>query len=185
MILKFKEMISTIKKFIKRENGMSSVEAAMTFPIMLTFLLGVFEIGMGITSNQKAIRAAQIAADLLSRERVVETADINEALEAARQAILPLDDGDLGIDVVSVEFQEDSAGNEVINTLWRETQNMTQDPQVLNDVSGLGDSGEGALAVVVQFRYVPVFSQVLVDTIEMREVAFVRSRKSSIITRIN
>lgn len=171
--------------YLKGREGLSAPETAMIFPILLTFLLGIYEIGMGVMSNQKAIRASQITADLLSRERSVSNADITEALEAARQAVLPLDDTHLGIDVVSVEYGIDSAGNETIDTLWRETQNMNADTAVLTDLSGLGDSGEGALAVVVKYKYEPIFSNFLFDTIEMREVAFVRSRKSSVIVKQN
>lgn len=171
--------------YIHKKDGLSAAETAIIFPILLTFLIGVYEIGMGVMSNQKAIRASQITADLLSRERSVTDADILEALEAARQAVLPLDDTNLGIDVVSVEYEQDSAGNETVSTLWRETQNMDEDVSVLTDLQGLGDAGEGALAVVVKYEYEPIFSQFIFNKIEMREVAFVRSRKSSIIVKQN
>lgn len=167
------------------DGGMAAAEAALILPLLMIFLVGVFEIGMGISSNQKTIRASQIVADLLSRERVVNGGDIAEAFEAARQAILPLDDSNLGIDVVSVEFEEDSSGNEQINTLWRETQNMNADAFVVNDMSGLGGPGEGALGVVVTYEYRPLFSSFMVGRIDMREVSFVRSRKSSVIIRQN
>lgn len=178
-------MRGILNRLVRSEEGISSVEAALVLPVLLMFLIGIYEIGMGVSSNQKTIRASQIAADLLSRERIVTDHDVSEAFEAARQAILPLDDSNLGIDVVSVEFGQDGAGNETIDPLWRETQNMPEDISILNDMSGLGDSGEGALGVVVTYRYDPLFSSGIFETIQMREVAFVRSRKSSIIIRQN
>lgn len=172
-----------LKRYYRGSSGVSALEAALMFPVLLTLLLGVYEIGSGIIHNQKAIRAAQVTADLLSRERSINDADITQAMEAARQAILPLNDAELGVDVVSVEYGADSEGNEIITTLWRETRNMPQDAQVLTQLSGLGSAGEGALAVVVSYKYSPLFSHFAFDEINMREVAFFRPRKSSIVTK--
>lgn len=157
----------------------------MILPILMALLLGVFEIGLGIASNQKTIRAAQIAADLLSRERVVADTDLSEAMEAARQAILPLDTSEFGVDIISVEFIDAGSGNMNTQTLWRETQNMSPDTTIIDDVQGLGAVGEGVLAVVITNIYRPKFSSFAFGDINMREIAIVRSRKGSIITRSN
>ena len=47
---------------LQEEDGMAAVEAAYIFPILLTMMLGVFDLGNGIIANQKTIRASQVTA---------------------------------------------------------------------------------------------------------------------------
>jgi Flp pilus assembly protein TadG len=51
----------------RETEAVATVEAALVFPILLTLLLGTFDMGNGILANQKTIRASQIVADLMSR----------------------------------------------------------------------------------------------------------------------
>lgn len=168
-------------KFIrwkKEDDALAAVEAAMIFPIMLTMLMGIFDMGYGILANQKAVRASQVVADLIARNNVVSDAEVTEAVEAGRLAFEPLDSTSYGVDIVSIRFDED-ANAEI---LWRETVNMPSVPDALSAVEALEDSNEGVVMVSVRYVYEPLFAGFVVNEMTMNEVAFSRGRSTPAIT---
>lgn len=168
-----------LKNWFRDEEGMAAVESALIFPILLTLLLGVFDLGNGILANQKTIRASQVTADLITRNRSVDDAAIDDAIEAGRLAYEPMDSTSFGIDVVSISF-DDEANAQIV---WRETRNMAPMSNVLEDVAALAEPGNGVLVVGVQYDFEPVFAGFVVNTIEMEERAFSRGRKSAVVTK--
>ncbi|MGH1457126.1 MAG: TadE/TadG family type IV pilus assembly protein [Alphaproteobacteria bacterium] len=172
-------MFNLLKSWRDSEDGMAAVEAAMIFPIMLTMLLAIYDLGNGILANQKAVRASQVVADLITRQSIVNDTDIDEAIEAGRLAFEPMDSSSYGVDIVSMRFDDD-ADTEV---LWRETLNMSSLPDAISAVDALRDANEGVVMVSVRYVYSPLFSAFMTSDIEMGEVAFSRGRSSPAITR--
>lgn len=176
-------MISRLRNFIfswaRREDGVAAVEAALVFPIMLTLLLGTYDLGNAILANQKTIRASQVAGDLVTRERTIDDQGIDDAIEAARLALVPMDATNLGIDIVSISFDQ----NERPTIQWRETRGMTADPNVLQRVAGLASPNEGVVVVLVRYNFVPLFANFVTGEIGMEEIAFTRGRKSAVVAR--
>ncbi len=166
-------------RWLKNEEGLAAMEAAMIFPILMTLLLGTFDMGNGILANQKTIRASQITADLLARNKSVSSTMLTESIEAGRLAFEPLSTTSYGIDIISIRFDNNSQPQIV----WRETQNMTAVADVLDRVAPLGAPGEGVLVVAVKYDFEPIFSGFVVDSISMREIAFARGRKTPVITQ--
>lgn len=173
-------MIATFfKKWISQTDGVAAAEAALVFPVMLVLLLGVFDVGNGILANQKTIRASQVVADLITRERVVNTGMIDEAINAGELAFQPMATGSYGVDIVSIRFDED-AEPEIV---WRETLNMEADANVLERTASLADPNNGVVVVIAQYLYEPVFAGFVSETILMQEVAFARGRRSAVVNR--
>ena len=172
-------MFSIFKSWKDGDEGMAAVEAAMIFPIMLSMLLAIFDLGNGILANQKTIRASQVVADLITRQGIVTDDDIFEAIEAGRLALEPLDSSSYGVDIVSVRFDED----ENINILWRETVIMPPAADPYTAVAPLVEANEGVLMVSVRYVYEPLFTAFISNDIEMGEVAFSRGRSSPSISR--
>lgn len=163
----------------RSEDGVAAMEAAFVFPLLLTLLLGTFDMGNGILANQKTIRASQVTADLISRTSSVDNAMINEAIEAGELALDPLPTGTFGVDVVSISFDDDA--NAIVE--WRETRNMTPLADVLTRVESLAEAGEGVMVVAVEYEFEPFFAGFVVDKIYMQEIAFSRGRKSAVVER--
>lgn len=166
-----------IKKWIADESGMAAVESAMIFPVMLVLLLGTFDLGNGILANQKAIRASQVVADLVTRNNTLSNAELNEAIMAGQLALHPFDPSSLGVDVVSIRF-DDNGDPEIV---WRETRNMPPSPSVLTDVSPLATPNSGVVVSIIQYNFEPAFSGFVVDEIPMQEKAFARGRKTAVV----
>ncbi len=172
-------MFKIFKSWKNEDEGMAAVEAAMIFPIMLSMLLAIYDLGNGILANQKAIRASQVVADLITRQGIVNDDDIFEAIEAGRLALEPLDSSSFGVDIVSIRFDED----ENVDVLWRETQNMTPVDDPYTAVDPLVQANEGVLMVSVRYVYQPLFTSFISEDIVMGEVAFSRGRSSPSIAR--
>lgn len=175
--------MTALKKFwrawIAGEDGVAAVEAALVFPILLVLLLGTFDLGNGILSDQKTIRASQVTADLITRNSSVSDDEIDEAVEAGELALSPYPTGTYGVDVVSVQFDDDAQPS----ILWRETRNMTPDPNILNRISALAEPNSGVLVVISRYLFEPVFGGFVVDDIPMEEIAFARGRRTAAVTK--
>lgn len=168
----------TIRQWINDEEGVAMVEAAMLFPPMLTLLLGVFDLGNGIILSQKTITASQVAADLISRNKTMNTANLTDIIAGSKLAFEPYGTKVYGVDIVSVQF--DSNKNPVI--LWRETENMPPNDNAVASVKGLSASGDGMIIVTVVYKYVPQFASVFTGALDFSEVAFARGRRSATVT---
>lgn len=177
MILRFKTLL---KRWKEEESALAAVEAALIFPIMLTLLIGVFDVGNAILANQKTIRASQVVADLIARQNVVSEGDIDEAIEAGRLAFEPIDSSSYGVDIVSIRFDED-ANSEIV---WRETRNMSPVSDPLGAVEAVEAPDEGVVMVSVQYGYEPLFVGFVFDAFDMQERAFSRGRSTPVVLRV-
>lgn len=161
------------------EEGVAATEAALVFPILLVLLLGTFDMGRAILSNQKTIRASQVTADLITRDRSVSISDVDEAVVAGELALSPFPTDTFGVEIVSIRFDAD-ANPEVV---WRVLRgNISENTNILNDVASLAEAGSGVVVVAVEYEYRPVFGNFVVGDIPMREVAFARGRKSAVVS---
>ena len=170
-----------MRNFFKAEEGTAIAEFALIFPILFTLTLGIWEVGSAIHINQKSIASAQILADLIARKMSVDDDSLEEAIRAAQLAIEPYSLEPYGIDILSVTYNEDDEPEEV----WRETRDMTADPDLIDRTIGLGTEYEGAVVVRVTYEYEPALGgMVLRDDVLISEVAFARGRRNAVVERV-
>ena len=173
-----------LHRWARQKDGMAVMETAMLFPVLLVMLLGVYDVGHAITVNHKMITASNAAADLLTRGQTVSDRSLDQAIKAAGLAMNPYAGAnDIGIDIISVQFDDDDEPQ----VLWRETRNMGGSGALEADAAersfGLGTKGEGVMMVTVLYDYKPTFGSMVIDAFRMREVAFARGRRSSVVAR--
>lgn len=173
-------ILNALHRWYKNEDGLAAVEAALVFPVLLVLFLGTFDLGNGILANQKTIRASQVTADLIARTSQVDINMVNEAVEAGELALNPMPTDTFGVDIVSIEFDDDE--NPVI--VWRDTRNMAPLADVFTRVESLAQAGEGVLVVTIEYDFQPVFAGFVIDTIPMREIAFARGRQGAVVEQI-
>lgn len=165
-------------RWLRNCEGIAATEFSLLLPVLMTMLMGVFDMGYAILAAQKTIRASQVTADLVARHKSVSPTDISEAVEAGRLALVPFDTGRYGYDVISLEFDENAQVE--LPALWRETGgNMSVSDGFASSLDGLGDAGDGLIVVRVRYEYEPVFSGYLFGTMTFDEVAFSRPRNGS------
>lgn len=167
-----------ILRWAKEEEATALIETAILFPVLITLMMGTYDLGQGVTVNQKTIAAAQIIGDLIARDRTVDMNTLQEIITAGEMALDPYSTAPFGYDIASVQFDED--GNPVV--LWRITENALENDEAVASTEGLGPPGDGVLVVTAVYNYDPYFSHFVVDEINMKEVAFLRGRKGPTIT---
>lgn len=166
--------LNKIKSWWQEDEGLAAVEFALIFPIMIVMLIGAFDVGRAILINQKVISSSQIGADLIARNMSVDSSIVNETIEASRLSIQPYDTSSFGIDIVSLEFDE----NQQPEVLWRETRNMMPNNASVMSTTGMFPEGEGVIIVTVAYQYEPTFGETVIGDITMQEIAFARGRRS-------
>lgn len=161
------------------ESGIAAAEFALVFPLLMAMMIGVFDVGTAIVTNQKSIAAAQIIADLVAREPTVDTATLDDAYQAGLRAIEPYPTDAFGVSISGVEFDNDDNPQ----LLWEQSYNMAGASNATNRAATLGTSGDGVVVVVVRYSYTPVFGNTVIEDIEMEEAAFARGRRTSVVSR--
>jgi len=175
--------IALFLRWIDARDGVAAIEAAMVFPILAVLLVGTYDMGSAILAGQKTIRASQVTADLVSRESEATCSIINEAVLAGELALQPFSTENYGVDIVSIGFDDDADAY----IEWRETRNMSANPNVMDAVQSLAEANNGAIVVSVEYQYDPLFlgfsmGGFNIGIIPMREIAFSRGRKAAIVT---
>lgn len=170
-------MCAPVKKWVFDTAATAAVEFTLIFPLLMTMMLGVFELSNAISVNQRSIAASQIIADLIARKSTVTEDMVDEAIRAGELAVEPYSLAEMGVDIVSLEFDE----NDEPQVVWRETRNMTENDDVLDRSVGLGVNGDGAMIVTVQYLYRPYFGSMVINEFTMQELAFSRGRRSPVV----
>jgi Flp pilus assembly protein TadG len=161
-------------RWANEERGAALMETVILFPVLIALLMGCYDLGRGITVNQKTIAASQIIGDLIARDRSVTFASLQDIVTAGRLAFDPYTSVPFGYDIVSVQFDDDGEPE----VLWRVTNNAQQNDAAVASTEGLGGPGDGIVIVTAVYNYNPYFSNFVVDEISMQEVAFLRGRRS-------
>ena len=167
-----------ILRWAQEERATALIETVILFPVLITLMMGCYDLGQGVTVNQKAIAASQIIGDLIARDRSVTMAQLQDMITAGELAFDPYATAPFGYDIVSVQFDADGDPE----VLWRVTENALENDAAVDSTEGLGGPGEGVLIVTAVYKYKPYFSHFVVSEINMEEVAFLRGRRSATIT---
>ena len=175
--MRMRSLINGARRWLADEDGISAVEFALIVPVILTLIMGIYDIGRGFNVNQKVITASQVMGDLITRKVEVTQTDLDDIVIAGEMAIAPYPIAPLGYDIVSISF--DSDGNAVEE--WRRTVNMSANANVLDDAEIIATPGDGLVAVTVDYDYDPFFSKLLPQDIGMREISFYRGRKTPVV----
>lgn len=170
--------MGTVRSWRADVAGAAAAEFVLVFPILMVMLMGVYELSRAISINQRSIAASQIIADLIARNVVVDQDMVDEAIRAGELAMEPYPLEGMGVDIVSVQYDEDDEPQE----LWRVTRDMDEDDEAVDNSTGLGVDGDGTLVVTVEYLYQPVFNTILDDAITMRETTYARGRRTSVVS---
>ena len=166
----------TFKKWLKDDGATAAIEAGFLFPLLMLILCGTVDTGLALVMNQKTTNASHTVCDLLSRGASVSATDVSDAIIAGRLALMPYSTTTYGVDIASIKF----IGVAKVPTVqWRRTENMSSNPALDDNATGLGFQNEGVVAVTVQYTYTPLFTSYFAGPMVMSVESFARSRKST------
>ncbi len=176
----FKMIKTAFKKWFRDNKAVAAIEMGMLLPLMLTILMGMFDTGYAVLTSQKVVNASQTVGDLIGRHDVINDALLDEYIKAGELVLQPNDPASYGIDIVGIQFDGDPDSPEEI---WRETRNMSPNINIVQGAMGLGEDGEGVIAITVKYTYEPFFTSDFMGTFDIWEMSYIRARSGLFITR--
>ncbi|MBY0448237.1 MAG: pilus assembly protein [Hyphomonadaceae bacterium] len=167
-------MARQLKAFARQERGSTAIEFALLAPVLLTFFLGIFEVGDRLRVDNVLARVALQTADLVAQEQDITTAELNDIREAARLS-LRLTEAQaalLTMEVASIGFDANTGAASV---RWRNSSGQlgALDPAVAN---GLGERGDSVIWTRVTYQYTSPVGFFISGPVTMAEAAFARPR---------
>ncbi len=173
------------------ERGVAATEFALMLPVLLTFLLGSFELSRYIIVNQKIDHVAYTTADVVGQETSVTMAQINDIMSAAVQIMEPFGFGQDGVVIVSsveqdptdgpiVRWQVSGGGTLVKTSRIGEVDEAAELPEAftLND-------NDNIIIAEVFYEYTPSISEEYFSTRENYKFAIFKPRYGALTTAPN
>jgi len=166
-------MVQVLSRFLKDLRGSAAVEFALIAPVMVVMLTGIAEISNLMMAERRLSGAAHAAADLISQETDLTSAELSEIFQASRLIMDPFDDTNLTLGAVSVRY-DDTTGDPAED--WNGNYNSGSVSNATTLATGLGSAGESVIIVTGTFTYTPILSAVLSGPFTLSETAIVRPR---------
>jgi Flp pilus assembly protein TadG len=147
---------------LKRDrSGIAAVEFALVLPILLTIWLGMEQFGEYASADARTLMAAQSVSDLISQLSTSDSNAFSDIASAAGQIIInsPTIAPNITVSAVAVTF--DSSNNPQVpnasNGGWicPASGGPTVDSNYVQKAKGLGNAGQMAIIVNVQYIYKP------------------------------
>ena len=147
---------------------------------MITLLFGSIEVTNALSLDRKLVSATQTVADLITQQRTVNAAEINDIFRSAELVMQPFAANDLLIGVTSVRFSQNN-GNPRVD--WREVRRGGNVTNPLGRAAGLGGAGDSVIIVELVYNYRSVFGPLFFTSLRFTESAVSRPRPTNFITR--
>ena len=166
--------------FARDPRGMVAVEFALIIPVMITLYFGTVETTNAMTAARRVTIVAQTAADLTAQVATVSTADMNDIFAASTAILNPVPTNVVKITVTSVVASASNANTTTV--AWSKvyggaTARGTNSAVTLP--AGLTTVGSSVIMVEVTYAYTSPIAQFITGPITMKEVAYLKPRRST------
>jgi Flp pilus assembly protein TadG len=179
--------LTRIARFRRDSRGISAVEFAFVFPVMVVLFLGGTAMTQGVVLKRKTTLVTRTVGDLVSQYTQIVNTDMAAIMSAATAVIQPYSSGPLNIIVSSVKI--DAAGNATID--WSDpsantTAHTKNAPVTLpTGIGGVANANTTVIWAEASYLYtLPVGSGVLgMTSMPLTEQFFLRPRRITTIKR--
>lgn len=153
--------------------GMVAIEFAIMFPVLLTMLIGSFEITYALLAEAKLRTMTHAMAGLIARQSSLDAATISDICTAGALMMKPLSQSALSATITSV-----SQSGSTIAVDWQDGSCGSDAPTVSDAVSTvtslLGSDGDSAIVVRASFSFQSPTQLFLPATLVLTEDAYAR-----------
>ena len=169
-------------RYLAEETGVAVAEFALVFPVMFLMLLGIWDVGHLLWAGQKVITTSQVVADLVGREQVLDQEELDQIMQAAELTMQPFNTSSLYVEILSVGFDSEGDITEEEDLKWEaSTDNAPVGADLYDTAEDLSIPYDGLILVRVNYDYSSQLGGRIFDTVNMKEVAFARGRRSSVV----
>jgi len=163
------------RMFRRDERGMTAVEFALIFPIMLALYWGAVDISQVLTADRKVTSMANTTADLIAQAETVDAAALTDIYAAATEIMNPLPTTDLSIVVTSITV--DDQGDPEVD--WSDAHNgsVRTTPSGLDIPAGMIVDGGSIIVAEVSYLYDSIVTKFVSQNFRLDDAFFLRPRK--------
>jgi Flp pilus assembly protein TadG len=180
-------ILTRIARFRRDRRGVSAVEFAFVFPVMVALFLGGTAMTQGVVLKRKTTLVTRSVGDLVSQYTQIVNTDMAAIMSAATAVIQPYDSGPLNVIVSSVAI--DAAGNAKI--AWSDASaNTTAHPvntpvTLPTGIGGVANANTTVIWAEGNYTYsLPVGTGVLgMTSMPLAEQFYLRPRRIATIKR--
>jgi hypothetical protein len=172
--------------WLRKTQGSSLIEAAFIFPVVLSILMGLWDMGTALHVERKLVTASKLAADLLARKEDAPPILRQRAIDASQAAMQPYDGSEIDYFIASIQFNDNGGtcptGNdcpEVMPPVEKNNIDQSDVQGTIDSTKGLGANGEGLVMVVLRYEYEPLFSEIFTGPVTFQQAAFARGRETA------
>ena len=179
-----------LHRLLAERDGVAVVEFAFVAPIMLFLLVASVDLGNAITTNRKVTAAAQSAADLVSQERQLSDAEVDNAFNAFDMMLSPFDAAERNATIYSVVMDIDTSA---LTVDWEEHRGLSPITATTADLpEGLLTPGNSIIVIKANYNHqtflggmvFPMMGAVGSSSYQMEDEAFLHPRRVPFIPRV-
>lgn len=166
-----------IRRFRRDRSGLSAVEFALILPIMVVLYLAGFEVSEAVIINHKVTHSTSVLGDLVAQTETINTAEMENILDAVATVISPYPMDDMTIVVSQILINNTG----VAKVDWSAARNAVA-PIVGTTVTlpaGLVRNNTCLVKAEVHYAYTPTFGEVLTGVIDLGEIFYLRPREGT------
>jgi Flp pilus assembly protein TadG len=176
MVMRAALALAMLRRFGRREEGVSAVEFALILPAMLILFFGCVEVGDALTINRKVAHVASTISDLVTQSKSVTSTDVSNIFNAASSILAPYSSSTLKMKVSGVTI--DSSGKATVT--WSKASNDTALTKgtVLTLPAAIATPSTFTVVAEVHYPYKPTVGYVMTGTFDLRSTFYLRPRLS-------
>lgn len=176
-------MLSSLRRFCRAQRGTAAVEFAFVAPIMMSLLLGTWELANAITCDRHVAQVASSVADLVARNQTVTQSTLGAIMGIAEVMMRPDDPSKLTITVMSVTSSATDATKTTVD--WVYQYNGGADPLIkkgdtnLHMPTGILGTLSSVVVVHAHYNYTSPVTQQFVGSVGLDETFYLKPRQSN------
>lgn len=165
--------------FSRDGRGVSAIEFAFIFPVMITMYMGAVDVSQVLTADRKITTLASTTADLVAQAESLTSGDMADIYAAASEIVAPFPSTDLTIVVTSIEL--DNNDDPVVG--WSDAYNGTPRSSVngITIPDGMIEPGGSVILAEVTYQYDSLLTEFVGQNFELEDAFFLRPRQSSVV----
>jgi Flp pilus assembly protein TadG len=161
--------------FWRERSGVSTIEFAITLPVLLLIFLGMIEFGEVFTVDRRITIVANSAADLVARTKTISDSDLNDIADAVDEIVRPYSPAPLAIVVSSIVTDENN--NASVAWSWSDgAAARTVGAAFTLPETGLTEPNTSIIVAEVTYPFTPSVGLFLTGGTELDAVAYYRPR---------
>ncbi len=180
MLTKWLREHATLRRAFGRDTGgVSAIEFAFIFPVMITMYMGAVDISQVLTADRKITTLASTAADLVAQAESVDANEMADIYAAAAEIVAPFSSTDLSIVVTSIELDE----NDDPTVGWSNAYNGSPRTSTsgVTIPNGMIEAGGSVILAEVTYLYDSILTEFVGQNFELDDAFFLRPRQVSVV----